>query len=77
MEALGNARPDEQPRVTQTIPEIVGIVKRLVERGFAYAAGNGDVYYSVRKFPEYGRLAKRNLDDLMAGARVAHLPVSS
>jgi cysteinyl-tRNA synthetase len=70
MDALGNARPDAEPRVTETIPEIVALVQKLVGRGFAYAPGNGDVYYAVRKFPEYGRLAKRNLDDLLAGARV-------
>ncbi len=70
MDALGNARPDAEPRVTETIPEIVALVRRLVDRGFAYAPGNGDVYYAVRKFPEYGRLSKRNLNDLIAGARV-------
>ncbi|MBS1109254.1 MAG: cysteinyl-tRNA synthetase, partial [Anaeromyxobacteraceae bacterium] len=42
----------------------------LVARGFAYAPGNGDVYYAVRKFPPYGRLSRRNLDDLISGARV-------
>jgi cysteinyl-tRNA synthetase len=70
MDALGNVRPDAEPRVTGTIPEIVGLIGKLVARGFAYAPGNGDVYYSVRRFPEYGRLSKRNLDDLLAGARV-------
>ncbi|ACG73815.1 cysteinyl-tRNA synthetase [Anaeromyxobacter sp. K] len=70
MDALGNLRPDVEPRVSGHIPEIVALIARLVERGFAYAPGNGDVYYAVRKFPEYGRLSKRNLDDLIAGARV-------
>ncbi|MGB8929610.1 MAG: cysteine--tRNA ligase [Anaeromyxobacteraceae bacterium] len=70
MAALGCVRPDFEPRVTGTMPEIVALIARLVERGFAYAPGNGDVYYAVRKFPEYGRLSRRNLDDLMAGARV-------
>jgi cysteinyl-tRNA synthetase len=46
------------------------MIAALVAKGFAYAASNGDVYYAVRKFPDYGRLAKRNLDDLLAGARV-------
>ena len=50
--------------------EIVALIETLVARGFAYAPGNGDVYYAVRKFPEYGRLSKRNLDDLLSGARV-------
>src|SRR5512142_2662619 len=70
MAALGNLPPDVAPRVSAHIPQIVALIERLVARGFAYAPGNGDVYYSVRKFPEYGRLAKRNLDDLLAGARV-------
>jgi cysteinyl-tRNA synthetase len=58
------------PKVSEHIPQIVALVARLVERGFAYAPGNGDVYYAVRKFAEYGRLSRRNLDDLLAGARV-------
>jgi cysteinyl-tRNA synthetase len=70
MDALGCVRPDVEPRVTGTMPEIVALIETLVARGFAYAPGNGDVYYAVRKFPEYGRLSKRNLDDLQAGARV-------
>jgi cysteinyl-tRNA synthetase len=70
MDALGNLRPDVEPRVTGHIPQIVALIEKLVARGFAYAPGNGDVYYSVRKFPEYGRLSRRNLDDLQAGARV-------
>ncbi len=70
MDALGCLRPDVEPRVTETIPEIVSLIETLVARGFAYAPGNGDVYFAVRRFPEYVRLSKRNLDDLMAGARV-------
>ena len=70
MDALGNLRPDVEPRVSDHVPEIVALIERLVAKGFAYAPGNGDVYYAVRKFPEYGRLARRNLDDLLAGARV-------
>jgi cysteinyl-tRNA synthetase len=70
MDALGNLRPDLEPRVSGHIPEIVALIETLVAKGFAYAPGNGDVYYAVRKFPEYGRLSKRNLDDLIAGARV-------
>jgi cysteinyl-tRNA synthetase len=70
MGALGNAPPDAAPRVSDHVPQIVALIERLVARGFAYAPGNGDVYFAVRKFPEYGRLARRNLDDLQAGARV-------
>ena len=70
MDALGNLRPDVAPRVSDHIPHIVRMIGTLVAKGYAYAASNGDVYYRVRKFPEYGRLAKRNLDDLLSGARV-------
>jgi cysteinyl-tRNA synthetase len=70
MDAVGNLRPDVAPRVTTSMPGIVALVERLVAKGFAYAPGNGDVYYAVRKFPAYGRLSRRNLDDLIAGARV-------
>src|SRR5512140_953985 len=54
MDALGNLRPDVAPRVSGHIAPIVALIERLVARGFAYAPGNGDVYYAVRKFPEYG-----------------------
>jgi len=70
MAALGNLPPDAAPRVSEHVPQIVSMIETLVAKGFAYAAANGDVYYAVRKFPDYGRLAKRNLDDLLAGARV-------
>src|SRR5512138_2161205 len=70
MDALGNLRPDAAPKVSEHVPQIVAMIETLVAKGFAYPASNGDVYYAVRKFPEYGRLAKRNLDDLLAGARV-------
>ncbi len=70
MDALGNLRPDVAPRVSEHVPQIVAMIETLVAKGFAYPAGNGDVYYAVRKFPDYGRLAKRNLDDLLSGARV-------
>jgi len=71
MDALGCLRPDVEPRVSEHIPEIVALIGSLVEKGFAYAPGNGDVYFAVRRFPEYGKLSGRNLDDLLAGARVA------
>ncbi len=70
MDALGNLRPDAAPRVSDHVPQIVALIEKLLAKGFAYAPGNGDVYYEVRRFPEYGRLARRNLDDLMSGARV-------
>ncbi len=70
MDALGNLRPDAAPRVSEHVPQIVAMIETLVAKGFAYPAANGDVYYAVRKFPDYGRLARRNLDDLLSGARV-------
>jgi len=61
--------PSYQPRVTQVIPEIIDFVQKLVEAGKAYVA-NGSVYFSVDQDPCYGCLAKRNLDEMRAGARV-------
>ncbi|HEY7584924.1 MAG TPA: cysteine--tRNA ligase [Candidatus Deferrimicrobiaceae bacterium] len=66
---MGLLRPDVEPRATDHIPEIVGLVGRLVSAGKAYAIG-GDVYYSVAGFPGYGKLSGKNTDDLLAGARV-------
>jgi len=68
--ALGLGRPDHEPRATAFIPEIVAMIGKLVASGFAYVGGNGDVYYAVAKFPEYGRLSGKKLEDLRAGARV-------
>ncbi len=68
--ALGVLPPDEEPRATRHIGEIVAMIAKLVERGFAYVAPNHDVYYRVRKFPHYGRLSGKSLDDLQVGARV-------
>jgi cysteinyl-tRNA synthetase len=70
MDAVGCLRPEAAPRVSGSIPGILALIERLVARGFAYAPGNGDVYYAVRKFPAYGHLSGRNLDDLISGARV-------
>ena len=68
--ALGVLPPDQEPRATAHIGEIIDMIARLVARGFAYAAANGDVYYRVRRFPDYGRLSGKSLDDLQVGARV-------
>ncbi len=57
------------PRATQEIPEIIAMIEGLISNGHAYVAG-GDVYFRVRSFPEYGKLSGRNIDDLVAGARV-------
>jgi len=58
---LGLGRPDYEPKASETIPEIVGLIDRLVDGGFAYAAG-GDVYFRVAAFPDYGRLSGREGD---------------
>jgi cysteinyl-tRNA synthetase len=59
-------RPDAEPRVTEHIPEIVDLIARLVDRGLAYPAG-GDVYYRVDRFPGYGRLSNRRIEELTSG----------
>jgi cysteinyl-tRNA synthetase len=69
-DALGVERPDHEPRATEYLPEIIAIIGELVKRGFAYAGANGDVFYSVSKFTDYGRLSGKNVADLRAGARV-------
>jgi cysteinyl-tRNA synthetase len=68
--ALGVGKPDYEPRATQYIPDMLRIIDSLIARGLAYQAPNGDVYYSVYKFPEYGKLSGKSLDDLRAGERV-------
>ena len=72
--AVGCADPDVEPRVSDHIPEIIGLVERLIALGAAYEvrmpSGARDVYYSVRAFPGYGKLSKRNVDDMRVGARV-------
>ena len=60
---------DVEPRVTTHIPDIIDFIQKLVEKGYAYEV-DGDVYFSVRKFKEYGKLSKRSPDELLAGARV-------
>ena len=69
MDHLAVARPDQEPRVSTSIPEIIALVSRLIEGDMAYAS-EGDVYYAITKFHTYGQLGKRTLDDMQAGARV-------
>ena len=64
------APPDEEPRATQFVPQIITMVGELLEGGYAYRAPNGDVLYAVASFPEYGRLSGKRLAELRAGARV-------
>jgi cysteinyl-tRNA synthetase len=69
--ALGVQPPDIEPRATQFIPQMLGIIELLENNGLAYAAEDGDVNFAVRKFEGYGKLSGKSLDDLRAGERVA------
>jgi cysteinyl-tRNA synthetase len=71
-DALGIDRPTHDPRATDYVPQMLGIVRTLEARGLAYRAG-GDVNYAVRRFPGYGKLSGKSLDELHAGERVAVL----
>jgi len=67
---LGMLRPDAEPRATRNLDAIIALVQRLVDRGYAYVADNGDVYYDVSRFQGYGKLSGKKLDELRAGARI-------
>ncbi|AIA76020.1 cysteine--tRNA ligase [Vreelandella sp. 21] len=67
---LGVLPPSHEPRATGHIDDIVAMIETLIKKDFAYAAANGDVYYRVRKFADYGKLNNRQLDDMRSGARV-------
>ncbi|MET0048439.1 MAG: cysteine--tRNA ligase [Sedimenticola sp.] len=69
-DALGILPPDDEPRATTHLAEIIAMVEKLIENGHAYAAENGDVYFDVRSFPDYGKLSGKSIDDLESGARV-------
>ena len=69
-DALNVLRPDFEPRATHHIPEIIEIVEKLIARGHAYVANNGDVMFDVESFKEYGKLSRQDLDQLQAGARI-------
>jgi len=69
MQALNTLKPDIEPFATRTIGEMISIVKTLIEKGYAYEA-NGDVYFRVKKFPNYGYLSKQPIDQLESGARI-------
>jgi cysteinyl-tRNA synthetase len=68
--ALQVERPDVEPRATQYVADMIRLIELLFARGLAYQGGNGDVYYSVREFPGYGKLSGKSLEDLRAGERV-------
>src|SRR4030043_444539 len=69
MDRLGVARADVEPKATEHIEEMINIVKGLIDKGYAYEV-DGNVYFSVDTFPEYGKLSKRDKEEMMAGARV-------
>lgn len=73
MEALGNLEPTAQPRATEYVPQMVRMIGELVERGHAYEA-EGHALFDVRSWERYGELAKRSVDDMIAGARVEVAP---
>jgi cysteinyl-tRNA synthetase len=68
--ALGVEKPDHEPRATEYVPQMLTLIAELEKNGLAYRASDGDVNYSVRKFPGYGKLSGKSLDDLRAGERV-------
>ena len=70
LDALSIVKPDHEPRATEYISEIIDMISSLVERGYAYPAENGDVYYRTRKFKDYGQLSGKKIDELQAGARI-------
>jgi cysteinyl-tRNA synthetase len=67
---LSVLRPDMEPRATAHMDDILALVQTLIDKGFAYAASNGDVYYRVEKFDGYGKLTRQNIDELRSGSRV-------
>jgi len=69
MGRFGLEKPSVEPKATEHIPEMIRLVSTLIEKGFAYQAG-GDVFFSVEKFKYYGKLSKRNIEEMQAGARV-------
>ncbi|MCG2952949.1 cysteine--tRNA ligase, partial [Escherichia coli] len=65
---LGCAEPDESPKATEYIGQMQAMISTLVDKGTAYPATTGDVYFEVNKFEKYGRLSGRKLEDMQAGA---------
>ncbi len=67
---LGNLPPNHEPKATEFVPGMVEMIEQLIDKGFAYAPGNGDVYYRVHKFADYGKLSGKIIEELEAGARI-------
>jgi len=69
MTALGNVSPSLEPKATEHIPQMIDLIETLIKKGMAYVV-EGDVFYRVREFKDYGKLSKKNIEDLESGARV-------
>jgi cysteinyl-tRNA synthetase len=69
-DALGVLRPDAEPRATDSMADILGMIRRLLDKGYAYQGDNGDVFYSVSRFDNYGQLSGKRVEELRSGARV-------
>ncbi len=70
-DALNILKPDQEPRATDHIAGMLAMIATLIEKGLAYPADNGDVYYRVREFKEYGKLSNQSIDELRSGERIA------
>ena len=73
LDALGIARPTHEPRATEYVPQMLAMIGTLERKGLAYRSTSGDVNYAVRKFPGYGKLSGKSIDELRSGERVAVL----
>jgi cysteinyl-tRNA synthetase len=73
LDALGMLRPTHEPRATEYVPQMLSMIETLRGKGLAYQSSNGDVNYAVRKFPGYGKLSGKSIDELRSGERVAVL----
>ena len=73
LDALGVSRPTHEPRATEYVPQMLAMIGTLEDKGLAYRSSNGDVNYAVRKFPNYGKLSGKSIDELRSGERVAVL----
>jgi cysteinyl-tRNA synthetase len=69
MASIGVRRPTVEPKVTEHVPEIIDLIEKIIDNGYAYQSG-GDVFFSVKKFKGYGKLSKRDPDDMLAGTRI-------
>ena len=77
VDALGLLRPTHEPRATDYVPSMLKLIGQLEQKGLAYQGGDGDVNFAVRKFPGYGKLSGKSLDELRAGERVAVMDAKS